>query len=76
MTDMVESHKNVTTELSKNDLFNNLLTANSECSDGSKQLTNDELLGMCCYVLCLNKSWSRITTPGNIFTFLLAGHEV
>lgn len=59
------------------DLFNSLLTAaEEESASGAPTLTQRELVGWCIPLLHLSLLGLISLLLGNIFIFLLAGHEV
>lgn len=59
------------------DLFNSLLTAaEEESASGTPTLTQRELVGWCISHLHMPVTYLISLLSGNIFIFLLAGHEV
>lgn len=73
---MIQTRRSSDKTEERHDLFSNLLDASEDANhsvDGAK-MTDSELSGRCSCLLFLFK----LLTPssGNIFIFLLAGHEV
>jgi hypothetical protein len=77
MVEMVNTRRNAETKEERYDLFSGLLDAAEGDLDGAAAITEEELIGKCylSYDIVHEKKFS-LTTAGNIFIFLLAGHEV
>ncbi|EKM52724.1 uncharacterized protein PHACADRAFT_126770 [Phanerochaete carnosa HHB-10118-sp] len=72
MLEMIHARRYAEEKEERYDLFSGLLDASEDESDGS-QLTDRELLGK--YCISISYDAALIELPGNIFIFLLAGHE-
>lgn len=78
MLEMIQSRKISEQKEDYNDLFSNLLDANNhEGRSGGQELPDSELLGVYSYtrVPTPEHSTSSRVCTGNIFIFLIAGHE-
>ena len=77
MTEMVDARRSAETKEERRDLFSGLLDAADGDLDGGVAITDQELISTfrLPYRVTLMK---RVPTryPGNMFVFLLAGHEV
>ena len=73
MSEMIRERQN-SEKVERHDLFSNLLAANDEDMD-IVNLTESELIGVCLYSRWL-KLEVLINVKGNIYIFLIAGHEV
>lgn len=83
MVEMVEQRQELRTKPTEeddykhSDLFNNLLTAaEEESASGAPTLTQREVVGLYNFLAHLSVSILISSFLGNIFIFLLAGHEV
>ena len=74
MSEMIEERQNSNKE-QRHDLFSNLLSANDEDLDVTN-LTKRELMGMLWFFLKWLDIDPFVNLEGNIYMFLLAGHEV
>jgi hypothetical protein len=78
MMEMVEARRNSDNVEQRYDLFNGLLDAAQDELDDGAALSDEELIGGCSMSLAsfefLESVASAVT--GNMFIFLLAGHEV
>jgi len=77
MLEMVEARKDADNVEERYDLFSGLLDAAQDESGSEAALTDDELIGW--YSLSDHSAFIEVVLPlflGNMFIFLLAGHEV
>jgi hypothetical protein len=77
MLEMVEARKDADKVEEHYDLFSGLLDAAQDESGSEAALSNDELIGW--YSLSDHSAFIEVVLPpltGNMFIFLLAGHEV
>jgi hypothetical protein len=77
MVEMVEARKNADKTEERYDLFSGLLDAAQDESGNEVALSDDELIGW--YSLSNRSAFIQValpSLPGNMFIFLLAGHEV
>jgi hypothetical protein len=73
MLEMVEARRNTDKEEQRHDLFSGLL----EAADDGEKLNDEELLGGSLTLRSFRILGKGLTSPlGNMFIFLLAGHEV
>ena len=77
MVEMVDARRNAKTKEERHDLFSGLLDASQGDLGGGPAITEQELIGMShmCYLSC-RISRKVLTRQGNMFIFLLGGHEV
>ena len=77
MLEMVEARRNSNDAEERHDLLSSLLNASQEEVDDGAALSVEELIGRYSNVAPFF-SWkaSLLATPGNMFIFNLAGHEV
>ena len=76
MVEMVDTRRNAETKEERHDLFSGLLDASQGDLGGGPAITEQELIGMC-YLSChISRKVLTHTTLGNMFIFLLGGHEV
>ena len=79
MVELVNARRSVEIKVNeeRHDLFSGLLDAAHDDPDGAVAITEQELIGKCqlSYRIALMKNIS-LAIPGNMFIFLLAGHEV
>jgi Cytochrome P450 len=77
MLDMVNARRNADTKEERYDLFSGLLDAAREDSDGGVAMSDRELIGKSLLSHCITSSEELLLyISGNMFIFLLAGHEV
>jgi hypothetical protein len=77
MQEMVEARKNANKAEERYDLFSGLLDAAQDEAGSEAALSDDELIGL--YSLSDHSAFIEVVLPpllGNMFIFLLAGHEV
>jgi hypothetical protein len=77
MLEMVEARRDVDKVEERYDLFSGLLDATQDEMGGKAALSDDELMGW--YSLSDHSPFIEVVLPpllGNMFVFLLAGHEV
>jgi hypothetical protein len=77
MLEMVEARRRVYKVEERYDLFSGLLDAAEDEMGGKAALSDDELMGW--YSLSDHSAFIQVVLPpllGNMFIFLLAGHEV
>ena len=75
MSEMIRERQN-SEKVERHDLFSNLLAANDEDMD-IVNLTESELIGVCVLdTFKVIEAWHSINFKGNIYIFLVAGHEV
>ena len=76
MLEMVEARRDVDKVEERYDLFSGLLDATQDETGGKEALSDDELMGW--YSLSDHSPFIFVLPPllGNMFIFLLAGHEV
>ncbi len=74
MVEMVHARKSAETKEERYDLFSGLLDAAQDDPDGSVAITEKELIGQS-QLSCVSREFSLVI-PGNMFIFLLAGHEI
>ena len=77
MSEMIDERQN--SNIERHDVFSNFIAANNENVDMTN-LTKIEIIGSCGFFSSLSKVIRIWTDPcrleGNIYMFLLAGHEV
>ena len=77
MLEMVEAHKDADKVEERYDLFSGLLDASQDEQGNEAALSDDELIGR--YSLSDRSASIKVVLPpflGNMFIYLLAGHEV
>lgn len=74
MQNMIDDRRNAEKKEDKADLFTTLLDANDEEADRKLRLTDGDLMGTFLDIL-LRRFYSRLWV-GNVYVFLIAGHEV
>ena len=77
MVEMVDARRSAESKEERHDLFSGLLDAAQDDPDGSVAITEEELIGnyqLSCCIAAMKKI--SLAIPGNMFIFLLAGHEV
>ena len=73
MREMIQSRRDEGFNEERSDLFTGLLAAaNSDAGDNQVSLTDDELVGMLRNII---HPYHAKYSVGNIFVFLIAGHE-
>lgn len=71
---MIHSEKQADKREERFDLFSSLLDATNHDKIGEKRLEDSELIGTCIYISIDMPKADKVA--GNVFMFLLAGHEV
>ena len=75
MSDMIDERQK--SNIERHDVFSNFIAANNENVDLTN-LTKSEIIGACSFFVSKIRSWTWTLSflKGNIYMFLLAGHEV
>ena len=73
---MIRDRQSAINKVERHDLFTKLLEANDD-DLGQKSMTEDELIGSFSILTIFFKTiWNLMDVSGNMYIFLLAGHEV
>ena len=72
---MIRERQAVVEETEKHDLFSSLLKAN-DLDLGLETLSEDEIISMHPIITSFDNAEFVTDVPGNIYIFLVAGHEV
>ena len=76
MVELVDARRNTETKEEHFDLLSGLLDAAQGDLDGTAAITEQELIGKTVTATTISLIKTSLTIPGNMFIFLLAGHEV
>ena len=76
MVELVDARRNTETKEEHFDLLSGLLDAAQGDLDGTAAITEQELIGKTVTAITISLIKFSLAIPGNMFIFLLAGHEV